>query len=163
MMFTAPGIPMMLQGQEFMQEGAFNDWKALEWNKTDVHKGIVDAHRHLIDLRLNKYGHTAGLLGQNTAIFHQDDANFVIGFHRWVNGGPADDTLVIVNFGDNPHEDYSLTLPGAGTWTARFNSTWKGYSQDFREVDITTISADEKGVASLPLSPYMVLILSQDL
>ena len=101
MMLTAPGIPMLLQGQEFMQEGAFNDWKELEWDKATTHRGIVNAHKHLIDLRLNKYGHTAGLLGQHTAIFHQDDTNFVIGFHRWDKGGAGDDVLVIVNFGDN--------------------------------------------------------------
>ena len=162
MMLTAPGIPMLLQGQEFMQEGAFNDWKELEWGKATTHRGIVNAHKHLIDLRLNKYGHTAGLLGQHTAIFHQDDTNFVIGFHRWDKGGAGDDVLVIVNFGDNSHDSYELPLPSTGTWITRFNSSWKGYSEDFREIRIESVSTDKTGKVKIPLSAYTVILLSQD-
>ena len=159
---TSPGTPMLLQGQEFMQGGAFNDWKELEWAKAETHKGIVDAHRHLINLRLNAYSHTAGLLGQHTAIFHQDEDNLVTGYHRFANGGVGDDTIVIVNFGDAGLEGYQIKLPIAGMWRARFNSSWKGYSEDFREVSVDHIETDGSGMATLDLSPYMVLILSQD-
>ncbi len=159
---TAPGIPMLLQGQEFMQEGAFNDWKELEWDKAESYAGIVTAHQHLIELRLNRHNNTAGLKGQHTAIFHQDDDNAVMGYHRWENGGPGDDTLIIVNFGDKAHDIYHLSLPVAGKWTVRFNSSWKGYSPDFHEVRITHAKTNGHGVATLKLAPYGVLVLSQD-
>jgi len=158
---TAPGIPMLLQGQEFMQDGTFNDWKELEWEKAERYAGIVLAHRHLIDLRLNRHGATAGLLGQSTAIFHQDDNNYVIGYHRWDKGGAGDDTLVIVNFGDAAHDGYQLHLPLAGEWSVRFNSSWKGYSPDFHEVRVDSIATDEQQTATLSLAPYGVLILSR--
>lgn len=159
---TAPGIPMLLQGQEFMQEGAFNDWQQLQWEKAETYSGIVLAHRHLIDLRLNRHGNTAGLLGQSTAIFHQDDTNTVIGYHRWDKGGPGDDTLVIVNFGGTAHDIYKLSLPVSGTWTVRFNSSWKGYGPDFAENHITHTKTNKQQVATIKLAPYGVLILSQD-
>ncbi len=161
-MLTAPGIPMFLQGQEFMQEGSFNDWQELEWDKAETYSGIVLAHQHLVNLRLNQGGTSAGLLGQSTAVFHQDDNNGVIGYHRWDKGGPGDDVLVIANFGGDAHETYQLQVPLPGTWRVRFNSTWKGYSPDFHEVALDQIATDENRLITLNLPAYAALILSQD-
>jgi 1,4-alpha-glucan branching enzyme len=160
-MLTAPGIPMFLQGQEFMQEGSFNDWQELEWDKAETYSGIVLAHQHLVNLRLNQGGTTAGLLGQSTAVFHQDDNNGVIGYHRWDKGGPGDDVLVIANFGGDAHETYQLQVPLPGKWRVRFNSTWKGYSPDFHEVALDEIATDENRLITLNLPAYAALILSQ--
>lgn len=159
---TAPGVPMLLQGQEFMQEGAFNDWQMLEWDKADKFSGIVLAHRHLIDLRLNRHGSTAGLSGQNTSVFHQDDNNRVLGYHRWSWGGKGDDVIIIANFSPDVHSDYWVHLPIAGKWTCRFNSSWKGYSKDFHEYLIETITTTDDGSTSLHLPPYSAMIFSQD-
>lgn len=159
---TSPGIPMLLQGSEFVQEGAFNDWQELQWNKAATYAGLITAHRHIIDLRLNRYGNTLGLLGQNVAIFHQDNTNFVIGYHRWDKGGPRDDVLVLVNFGDNEQHNYQLRLPRAGLWQVRFNSSWHGYSNDFKEIIYDTISAIEGELTTVALPSHGVLILSQD-
>lgn len=161
-MLTAPGIPMVLQGAEFLQEGAFNDWQALEWRHTLTYAGFVDAHRHLIDLRLNQHDNTAGLAGQHTAIFHQDDNNLVIGYHRWDNAGPRDDTLVIANFSDRDLTWYRIRLPLAGTWHVRFNSSWKGYSPDFPERIITSVTTDDDHSVTIDLPPYCGIILSQE-
>jgi 1,4-alpha-glucan branching enzyme len=158
---TAPGIPMLLQGAEFLQEGAFNDWQALEWSHTDTHAGFVQAHQHLIDLRLNIHQNTAGLSGQHSAVFHQDDNNHVIGYHRWDNGGAGDDTLVIANFSNTSLHDYRLALPLTGTWTVRFNSSWKGYGSDFPELALDQIVTEDGTNATIQLAPYSVLILSQ--
>ena len=159
---TAPGIPMLLQGQEFMQEGAFNDWQMLDWDKTVQFKGIVEAHKHLIDLRLNKHGNTKGLTGQSTELFHRDDANNVLAFHRWDEGGPLDDTLVIVNFDKHRLENYEITLPIAGEWRVRFNSSWKGYSSDFHETDANIVATDKTSKSTISLSDFSVIILSKE-
>ncbi len=159
---TSPGIPMLLQGSEFVQEGAFNDWQELQWSKAAKFTGLITAHRHLIDLRLNRYDNTRGLLGQNIAIFHEDTTNFVIGYHRWDKGGPRDDVLVIVNFGDSEQHNYQLYLPLPGTWQVRFNSSWRGYSDDFNEVSyhaVTTIAGETTTIA---LPARGVIILSQE-
>lgn len=161
-MLTAPGIPMLLQGQEFLQEGSFNDWQELEWDKTQTYHGMVLAHRHLIDLRRNVYGNTAGLQGQSTSVFHQDDNNGVIGYHRWSRGGAGDDVLVIINFGGATHKGYQLHVPLSGTWQTRFNSTWKGYSPDFHQVDIDELVTEADNLVTLDLPAYAVIIFSQD-
>ena len=159
---TAPGIPMLLQGQEFLQDGAFNDWQALEWDKTERYAGIVTAHRDLISLRLNEYGTTSGLLGQNIAVFHRNDQDKVLGYHRWAGGGPGDDTLVLINFGGGNFDEYNIHLPLPGTWYIRFNSTWSGYSQEFGDFIVEAITTDETGMATIALPPHVVLIMSQD-
>jgi 1,4-alpha-glucan branching enzyme len=158
---TGPGIPMLLQGAEFMQEGAFNDWQALDWDRAEKHQGIVTAHQHLIQLRGNFYGNTAGLLGQSTALIHRNDDNHVIAFHRWDKGGAGDDVVVIVNFSSNSYDEYRLQVPRAGSWTARFNSSWRGYSADFPETNWTEVHAGDDYMIRIPLAPYAVYIISQ--
>lgn len=162
MMLTGPGIPMLLQGAEFLQEGAFNDWQALEWPNAEQFAGFTLAHKHLIALRRNQYGNTAGLLGQHTAIFHQNDADRVIGFHRWDNGNSNDDVLVIANFSDTAFAEYKITLPIPGVWHVRFNSTWHGYASDATEVLIDTITTHDDATTSLAIAPYMVIIISKE-
>jgi 1,4-alpha-glucan branching enzyme len=159
---TAPGIPMLLQGQEFMQEGSFNDWQMLDWDKTEQFAGIVLAHQHLIDLRLNKHDNTRGLVGQHTNLFHRDDENNIIGFHRWDEGGPLDDTIIIINFDKSRLNDYEITLPLAGEWRVRFNSSWKGYSSDFHEMPTEVIITNESSIAHINMGEFSVIILSKD-
>ena len=159
---TAPGIPMLLQGQEFMQEGAFNDWKMLEWEKTEQFSGIVMAHKHLIDLRLNRYDNTRGLLGQHTSLIHRDDTNNVIAYHRKDKGGSGDDTVVIINFGDKHFKEYDLYFPHKGDWRVRFNSCWKGYSVDFHEMPLVNTVADKTGKATISLAAFSAIIFSVD-
>jgi 1,4-alpha-glucan branching enzyme len=159
---TAPGIPMLLQGQEFMQEGAFNEWKMLEWDKTEQFEGIVTAHQHLIDLRLNRHDNTRGLLGQQTEVLHRDDTNTVIAYVRKNEGGPRDDTVIISNFSNTELTDYELKLPYTGAWHVRFNSCWKGYSVDFQETDFKTAQVDENGTTRVTLAAFSVMILSTE-
>ena len=159
---TAPGIPMLLQGQEFMQEGSFNDWQMLDWDKTTQFAGIVDAHKHLIDLRTNTFGNTKGLTGQFTNLFHRDDDNNVIAYHRWDKGGPLDDTLVIINFDKNRLKKYEISLPTSGEWRVRFNSSWKGYSTDFHDTPTEVIHADESKKALIDMSEFSVVIVSKE-
>ena len=159
--FTAPGIPMLFQGQEFMQGGNFNDWQCLDWQNATDHVGIVNAYKHLINLRKNIYHNTAGLMGQNINLIHVDENNKVIAYHRWSNGGPGDDVMVIANFSNELHKEYYLGFPNNGTWTVRFNSSWKGYSSDFKGINVAEVKVDT-GNGSIVLPPQSVIILSQD-
>lgn len=158
----APGVPMLLQGQEFMQEGAFNDWKMLEWDKTEQFAGIVLAHKHLIDLRRNRHNNTKGLMGQFVQLVHRDDDNNVLAFHRKDAGGSGDDTIAIFNFGKNNLKKYILPLPIAGEWVVRFNSCWKGYSVDFHETHFNGATTADNGSVGIALAPYSFVVMSQD-
>jgi 1,4-alpha-glucan branching enzyme len=158
---TAPGIPMLFAGQEFMESGSFNDWQALNWKNVEQFRGIVQAHSHLIALRKNQYGNTKGLISQFFNVLHLNEGDKVVAYHRWDKGGPGDDVLVVINFANKAQNDYILSFPREGTWKVRFNSSWKGYSSDFEEVGISeTTTANGRG--KLNLAPYSVLILSQD-
>ena len=161
-MLTAPGIPMLLQGEEFLQKGNFNDWQMLDWDKTQQFAGFVLAHQHLTKLRLDAYKNTTGLLGPSINVFHHDTTNKVIAYHRWLNGGIHDDVIVIANFNDQRFKKYELILPLPGTWRVRFNSSWKGYSSDFNETKVSTVTTDSSNRISLALADYNILILSQD-
>ena len=159
---TSPGIPMLLQGSEFLQDGSFNDWAALEWQKTEKYAGIVTAHRHLLDLRHNRYGHTGGLQGQSTALFHVNADGLVIGYHRWNNGGVSDDVIVIANFSSTDYSHYAMQFPIGGKWHIRFNSSWRGYSKDFRGGHQSIIHADKDSTAHFSLPAYTLYVLSQE-
>jgi len=158
---TAPGIPMLLQGQEFMQGGSFSDWDALDWEKASRFEGMVQAHKHLVALRKNLHGNTAGLSGQSFNIIHRDDQNKVLAYHRWQSGGPKDDVVVVINFANKLHDTYEMPFPNNGDWQVRFNSAWNGYSPDFKNVTVSGVTVNNNR-STLVLPPYSTLILSQD-
>lgn len=162
LLLTIPGRPMLFQGQEFMQGGSFNDWQGLNWKNADSCNGIILAYKHLIDLRKNKFGQSAGLTGQLANLFHVDEDNKVIAYHRWLDGGAGDDVVVIVNFGNVLHQEYELNMPRNGIWKVRFNSSWKGYSRDFKGIEVQDVLV-ESGAALLVLPPSSIIILSQDI
>jgi 1,4-alpha-glucan branching enzyme len=158
---TAPGIPMIFQGQEFMQGGSFNDWQALNWKNVEQFSGIVDAHKHLIALRQNSYNNTLGLISQSFNIMHLNEAEKVLVYHRWDKGGPGDDVIVAINFANKEQKDYWINFPNDGVWKVRFNSNWKGYSPDFEEIGISEATVENTS-GKISLGPYSVIILSQD-
>lgn len=167
MVFTAPGIPMLFQGQEFLEGGWFRDTVPVDWDQKDEFHGIVRLYRDLIRLRLNHAGFTRGLCGQFTQVYHLHEESNVIAFHRWDKGGPADDVVIVANFLNEPQDGYVIGFPAAGNWKLRFNSDWQGYNDDFGghpSTDATAEPGECDGFpfhAALSMGPYSVLIFSQ--
>jgi 1,4-alpha-glucan branching enzyme len=81
-------------------------------------------------------------------------------YHRWQNGGTGDDVIIILNFANTTYENYSLPLPRDGEWHVRFNSTWSGYSPDFKDLKVGDVTA-QNGHGTFVLPAYSALILSQ--
>jgi len=171
LVFTTPGIPMLFEGQEFLQDGWFRDDQAIDWSKLETFKGINRLYHDLMHLRRNLYGNTKGLLGPFVRVHHVNHQDKIIGFHRWAEGGAKDDVIVIASFTHRSLTDgYRMGLPHDGRWIIRFNSDWKGYSPDFHDVSnpggevlaekIACDGYEYSGVVSLP--PYAMLILSQE-
>lgn len=161
LLLTAPGIPMIFQGQEFMTGGSFNDWQALDWSRAETYAGMVAAYQQLIALRKNTERVTAGLQGPNINLFHVNENDKVLAYHRWLGGGPKDDVVVVVNFGAAQRENYSLNFPQNGIWKVRFNSTQKSYGRDFSGTDIPDVTV-QSGMGTLTLPPSSAIIFSQD-
>ncbi|WP_420627388.1 alpha-amylase family glycosyl hydrolase [Candidatus Leptofilum sp.] len=168
LVFTAPGVPMLFQGQEFLEDGWFDDKRSLDWQKATQNSGMVTLYRHLIALRRNLQGKTRGLSGQSINVFHVNDAAKLIAFHRWHFGGPGDDVIVVVNFANRMLTDYKLGFPRGGAWQVRLNSDLKAYHPSFSSHHVGTVTAvpgeyDQLAYqATLSIGPYSVLILSQD-
>jgi 1,4-alpha-glucan branching enzyme len=168
LVFTAPGIPMIFMGQEFLTPGAWSDSTPLDWSLADSFAGIRQLYTDLIHLRRNWYDTTAGLKGQNINVHHVNDTAKVIAFHRWDQGGARDDVVILANFGNVAYPSYQIGLPRGGLWRVRLNSDWNGYSPAFTNQasnDAWTAEAPADGMpcsASFGLGPYALLILSQD-
>ena len=166
-LFTAPGIPMIFQGQEFLEWGSWSDQNPLDWNKKDRFSGIWDLYQTLIRLRRNWFNNTRGLRGQHINVHHVNNNDKLIAYHRWENGGEGDDVIVVANFGDRSYDSYNLGFPNFGTWYVRFNSDWSGYSPDFGNHLGYDTSAFDGGKdrmsfnGNVGIGPYSVLILSQ--
>ena len=166
--FTSPGIPMIFQGQEFLEWGSWSDSSSLDWSKKERFKGIWDLYQSLIRLRRNWFNNTKGLKGPNVNVYHINNNEKLIAFHRWDQGGPGDDVIVIVNIADRSYDSYTLGFPRSGNWYVRFNSDWQGYSSDFGNHPGYDTTAGSFGtgdnmpfIGNIGIGPYSALILSQ--
>ncbi len=179
LVLTAPGIPMLFQGQEFLEDGWFQDSVPLDWDKSEEFSGLVRMYRDLIHLRLNRSYSTRGLTGSGLNTFHENQADNVMAYHRWHQGGPGDDVVVVVNLSHLAHENYTLGFPAPGTWRLRLNSDWNGYSRAFgnqacsdviagieQHDDAPNANAIERdgfpAVGTISIGSYSVLVFSQD-
>lgn len=168
LVFTAPGIPMIFQGQEWLEWQRFDDELPLDWNRANANAGIITLFRDLARLRRNWFDTTRGLRGQHLNVFHPSEPNKLIAFHRWDQGGPRDDVLVIANFADRGYDSYTLGFPRPGLWKVRFNSDSSVYAPDFGNHAGYDTTADYGAWDNMPchgnigIGPYSVLILSQD-
>jgi len=167
LVFTSPGIPMLFMGQEFLEDGAWQDSDPLDWTKNTTFAGIKSLYTDLISLRRNLDGHTKGLLGKNVNVFHVNNTNKVIAFHRWWNGGVGDDVIVIANFAYQGFTSYNIGMPHGGRWRVRFNSDWNGYDSSFNNwnsYDANAVVGIKDGLAynaNVGVGPYSLIILSQ--
>jgi 1,4-alpha-glucan branching enzyme len=168
LVLTSPGIPLLFQGQELLEDGFFDDAVALDWEKASTNRGILRLHRDLIALRRARDGATRGLRGANVAILRADQEAKVLAMHRWMDGGPHDDTVVVLNFADRTLGDLRIGFPAPGRWNVRFNSDASTYAPDFGSHEAFDLDADGPpmdGCAQsgrVPLGPYSVLIVSRE-
>ena len=167
LVMTAPGIPMIFMGQEFLEDGYFADDDPLDWSKLQTYAGIHAMYRDLIRLRRNWFNETAGLRGSGLNVFHVNDTDKVIAFHRWDQGGVGDDVIVLANFRNQSWTNYTIGLPGPGTWRVRFNSDASVYDPGFGNHPSWDLQAQPVPYDGLPYSaslsfgPYTALILSR--
>lgn len=124
---TAPGIPMLFMGQEFLEDKQWSDDFVnrhdllLNWAGLDAgDKQMLDHLRFTSELLALRWRHP-GLRGQGFRVVHVDDQNRVLAFHRWVEG-EGQDVLVIVHLSTFNRFDYRIGVPSGGAWREIFNS-----------------------------------------
>jgi 1,4-alpha-glucan branching enzyme len=168
LVLTSPGIPMIFEGQELLEDRWFQDKVPIDWSRAEDEHGILRMYRDLIALRRNLLGVTRGLCGQNVHIYRYDDGAKIIAFHRWDKQGPTDSVVVVVNMTNQNCDGYLIGFPRAGLWKTRFNSDSYSYGPNFANHPTPDVDAHEEEVDGLPCSgkisigPYTAVIFSQD-
>ncbi len=124
---TAPGVPMLFMGQEFLEDKQWSDNLQVHpelrifWAGLDAADPIMrDFHRftsELIRLRWNQ----PALRAEGFRVLHVHDQNRVLALHRWV-AGEGRDVLVVASLSNYTQYGYRVGFPGDGRWLEVFNS-----------------------------------------
>jgi len=160
--FAAPGIPMVFQGQEMLENQAFDSSLPVDWSKTNTYRGIVRFYRDLIGARRNLNGYTPGLEGDQCNVFQVDNNNKLIAFDRWISTATNQNAVVIAHFANGTLNNYTLNFPAAGNWYVHFNSDSTNYGSDYGNVGRVVVTASgSPAQGTITIGPYSALILSQ--
>ena len=128
LLLTAPGVPMIFMGQEFLEDKYWADspkrpqfliwWEGLEGKD----KHMSDQHRFTRDLMWLRRKHPA-LRGEGLNVFHVHNDNRVIAMHRWLPG-VGRDVVIVASLNESTFYSYSYRLgfPQGGHWNEVFNS-----------------------------------------
>jgi len=126
-LLTAPGIPHIFMGQEFLEDKQWNNdpsdtshliwWYGLNSGTDTAMVNHLRFTRELIRLRWNY----PALRGDNVNPFHVCNQNRVIAFHRWLEG-TGQDVVVVATLSETTWYNYNIGFPGAGWWKEIFNS-----------------------------------------
>lgn len=167
---TAPGIPMLFMGQEFLEYRPFPNSNGypepIDWSRKDTYRGIWTLYRDMINLRLNS-SNTRGLRGRNIHVLPVFSDNVMV-YHRWDQGGPGDDVIVVCNFSNQRFQNYQVGMPRPGMWRVRFNSDSRDYDAYFDNWPSFDTDANGAALNGMPCSAdisfgaYTCLVLSQD-
>lgn len=124
---TAPGIPMLFMGQEFLEDKQWADDFVTHADLLLHWAGLDQGDRQMLDhLRftrelLHVRRRLPALRGEGFRVAHVHDQNRVLAFHRWVEG-EGRDVMVVVHLADFTRVGYRLGFPGGGDWREVFNS-----------------------------------------
>lgn len=124
---TAPGIPMLFMGQEFLEDKQWADDidhhknLLLHWAGVEAgDKQMLDHIRFTRELLAVRWQQPA-LRGEGFRPVHVHDQNRVLAFHRWVPG-EGHDVMVVVHLSTFNRFDYRIGFPSGGAWREVFNS-----------------------------------------
>lgn len=162
MTFASPGVPMIFQGQEMLENQPFDSGTNVDWSKTNTYSYIVKFYSDLISARRNLNGYTPALEGGQCTMLQVDNNNKVIAFDRWSSGNPSQYAMVIGNFAGTAFTNYAVAFPSSGTWYVHLNSDSTNYGPDYGNVGSSVVIASgNPASARLTIGPYSVLVLSQ--
>jgi 1,4-alpha-glucan branching enzyme len=127
LLLTAPGLPMLFMGQEFLEDKYRTDdpdnhpGHLIWWDGRDSDRSMQDHHRFMCDLIWLRRRRPAlqGESSVNPYYVHND--NRILAFHRWIEG-IGRDVVVVASLNESTFHHYELGLPQAGHRFEVFNS-----------------------------------------
>jgi 1,4-alpha-glucan branching enzyme len=165
---TAPGIPMLLQGQELLSTGTFHDDAPLDWTRVDSQVGFLRFVRDLVGLRRNLGGSSGGLKGEGTTVHHTNEVDSVVAFLRFDTSPSSDAVLVVVSLSPASFPTYRVGVPSAGTWTVLLDSSREQYGLGHPAEGPVAYVAESAPLDGLDanvlvtLPPFGVLVLAKE-
>ncbi len=124
---TAPGIPMLFMGQEFLEDKQWSDDFVSHRDLLLYWAGLDQGDRQMLDhLRFTREllalrRRSPALRGEGFRVTHVHDQSRVLAFHRWVEG-EGHDVMVILHLANFTRIGYRIGFPGGGDWREVFNS-----------------------------------------
>ena len=120
LLLTAPGVPMIFMGQEFLEDKYWTDWpgrpELLIWwdGLAGKDKHMSDQHRFTRDLMWLRRKHPA-LRGEGINVFHVHNDNRVIAIHRWLPG-VGRDVVVVASLNESTFYNQRLSPRLSWRW-----------------------------------------------
>jgi len=161
-LLTAPGIPMLFMGQEFLEDKFWSDnervhpghliyWEGLASNKTM--KDYFQFMKELVWLRRRQ----PALRGERINVFHVHEDNRIIAFHRWIDG-VGRDVVVVCSLNESTIWSYELGFPQGGSWLEVFNSdVYENWVNPWTAGNRGGIVAGSEGRHGLPSAATIVI------
>jgi 1,4-alpha-glucan branching enzyme len=124
LVMTAPGIPAILQGTEWLEDADFGTGldNRIDWSKKTTYAYIFDYYRDLITLRRLSPALRADA---GVDVFHMNEGGNVIAFQRYDYSGHVH--VIVANFSNTDYPSYRIGLPQAGSWVEEINSVDPAY------------------------------------
>ncbi|MBV8893840.1 MAG: alpha amylase C-terminal domain-containing protein [Acidobacteria bacterium] len=125
-LLTAPGIPQLFMGQEFLEDKQWdtnpNGPDLLGWDglNSGIDRAMTDYLRFMQDLIRLRANHPA-LRSDNVHPYYVSDRDRVLAFHRWLES-TGQDVIVIASLAESTWWNYDLGFPAGGFWEEVFNS-----------------------------------------
>ena len=157
---TAPGIPHVFMGQEFLEDKQWHDdpgsvfqiwWQGLAGDSSM--SDFLRFSQELIALRRR----LKGLNGSGVNVFHVHNDNRILAFHRWVPG-EGHDVVIVASLSETTHYSYWLGFPAVGRWREVFNSdTYDHWVNPWVTGNNGGIDTTANGMHGLPASAQIVI------
>lgn len=124
LLLSAPGIPQLFMGQEFLEDKQWDDDPGASnrpyWGGLTSNKAMIDQLRFTQDFIRLRWQQPA-LQSGSIHVFHVHNVNRVVAYHRWIEQ-VGRDVVVVASFNDAPFFNYQLGFPRGGGWAELFNS-----------------------------------------
>ncbi len=126
LLLTAPGLPMLFMGQEFLEDKYWTDdpdhhpGHLIWWEGLDHDRAMRDHLAFTRDLIWLRRRHPA-LQGEAVNPYYVHNNNRILAMHRWIEGFGRD-VIVVASLNESTFDRYELGFPQAGQWFEVFNS-----------------------------------------
>lgn len=171
LLMTAPGIPMLFMGQEFLEDKPWSDTPnpglLIYWDGLKTDKVMGDFLHFMQDLVWLRRRQPA-LRGEGVNVFHVHNDNRVIAYQRWVVG-LGRDVVIVAGLNEQPFTGYRIGFPTPGRWLEVFNGdVYENFPNPHAAGNAGSVIADPSPLHGLPASasiaipPHALLVFARD-